>query len=105
MAFFRRDLYSSKTASEITSEVYNIRDAVEVTLFLRGSPSTTTVQGSNADSLNVDITNTTTDWSDLTAVISPSPDMINIEPGFGHIRLTRSETTEAILAGRMRFGS
>ena len=105
MAHFRRDLYASKTASGITSETYQIWDAVEVTLFLRGSPSTTTVQGSNADGANVDITNTTTDWSDLTSVISPSPDMLNIEPGFGYIRLLRSETTETVLAGRLRFGS
>jgi hypothetical protein len=103
MGFFSRDLYASKAASIFTSEVYNVKDAAELTLFLRGSPSTTTVQGSNADGRLTDITNTTTDWSDLTVITSPSPDMLNIEPGFAYIRLIRSETTEALLAGRYDY--
>ena len=103
MGTFRRDLYSSKGASDVTSEVYNVQDAAELTLFLRGSPSTTTIQGSNADGRIVDITNTTNDWSDLTVITGPSPDMLNIEPGFAYIRLLRSETTEAVLHGRFDY--
>ena len=105
MATFRRDLYASKAASGVTSETYRVIDAIELTLFLRGSPSTTTVQGSNADGRTVAISNTTTDWSNLTVVISPSPgDMLNIEPGFQYLRCLRSETTEAVLAGRNNAG-
>ena len=98
MSTFRRDLYASKAASIITSEVYRVIDAGEVTLQLTGSPSTTSVEGSNSDGLTVDLTNTTADWSTLTTVIGAA--MLNIEPGFEYIRLLRSETTTAILAGR-----
>jgi len=97
MGTVRRDLYSSKTASEITSEVYDVRDAESISFFIRGSPSTTTIQGSNSDARTVDITNTLTDWSNLSTVVSPSPDMIDIESGFGHVRCLRSETTEVVL--------
>lgn len=97
-----RDLYSSKAASGFTSETYNVADADEVTLFLRGSPSTTTVQGTNADGRETDLTNTLTDWSVLTVVVAPGPDLLNIEPGFQYIRCIRSETTEVRLSAKMR---
>jgi hypothetical protein len=93
----RRDLYTSKTASDITSETFFVGDARAISFFIRGSPSTTTIQGSNADGRSNDITNTTDDWSDLSTVLDPSPDMIDIEPGFEYVRLLRSETTEVIL--------
>ena len=94
----RRDLYGSKAASDITSETYYVGDADAISLFVRGSPSTTTLQGSNEDGRNVDIKNTgAADWSTLSTVINPSPDMIDIEPGFAYLRATRSETTELIL--------
>ena len=97
MVWVQRDLYNSKAASGITSECYNVSGAREITLFLRGSPSTTTIQGSNSSGYATDITNTTADWSDLTVITSPGPDMLNIEPGFGWIRCLRSETTECRL--------
>ena len=97
----QRDLYESKAASAITSEVYRVADADEITLFVRGSPSTTTIQGTNADGRTTDITNTTTDWSDLSTIVSPSPDMIDIEPGFNYLRCQRSETTEVVLHAQM----
>ena len=91
----RRDLYTSKTASEITSEVVWVGDADEITAFLRGSPSTTTLQSSNANGRDESIAETS--WSVLTTVISPSPDMLNIEPGFRWLRALRSQTTELVL--------
>lgn len=90
-----RDLYSSKTASEITSEVYWIGDAETFSLFLRGSPSTTTVQGSLADGRAAAIAEAS--WSNLTTVLSPSPDLVDVTPFSGWMRLLRSETTEATL--------
>ena len=97
----RRDLYTSKLASGFTSETYRVADAEKISLFISGSPSTTTIQGSNADGLSSGITNTTADWSDLSTVISPSPDMIDIEPGFNYLRCIRSETTSVLLQARM----
>ena len=100
--YVRRDLYESKAASAITSEVFNVKDAESISFFISGSPSTTTIQGSNADGRTTDITNTTADWSDLSTVISPAPDMIDIEPGFSYVRCLRSETTSLILACLMQ---
>ena len=97
MGTIRRELYTSKAASAITSEVYDVRDAISISFFVRGSPSTTTIQGSNANGLTTDITNTTTDWSNLSTVVGPAPDMIDIEPGFAYVRCLRSETTEVTL--------
>lgn len=98
MGFYnlRRSVYTSKGASEITSEVLWTGDANELTVFLRGSPSTTTIQASNADGRDTTIAETS--WSVLTTVISPSPDMLNIEPGFRWFRCLRSETTEVVVA-------
>jgi hypothetical protein len=94
-----RSLYTTKTASELTSEIYNVQDIKELTVFLRGSPSTTTIQGSNADGRTSAIPETS--WSVLTTNILPGPDMLNIEPGFRWLRCIRSETTEVILSGRV----
>ena len=91
----RRDLYSSQAASGVTSEVYWVGDAISISMFLRGSPSTTSIQGSNADGRTGVIAETS--WSDLTVIINPSPDMIDIESGFGWLRGLRSETTEMTL--------
>lgn len=91
----RRNLYDSIADSEVTSETYYCGDAWTVSLFLRGSPSTTTVQLSNADGATSAIAETS--WSNATTVISPAPDMLDIQAGFRWIRLQRSETTEAVL--------
>lgn len=93
----RRDLYSSKAASDITSETYSVKDANSISFFISGTGSITTIQGSNADGNTTDITNTTADWSNLSTIISPSPDMIDIEPGFAYVRCLRSLTTSVIL--------
>lgn len=97
----QRDLYSSKDASGVTSECFNVADAGSISFFIRGSPSTTTIQGSNDDGRTTDLTNTTADWSNLSTVISPSPDMIDIEAGFRWVRCLRSETTEVLLQCQM----
>lgn len=97
----QRDLYTSKAASEITSETYYVGDIKELTTFLRGSPSTTTIQGSNAEGRSTAIAETS--WSDLTTVLFVSGDgaqMVNIQPGFRWLRCLRSETTEVVLNGR-----
>lgn len=91
----RRDLYASKTASEVTSEVYWIGDAREITLFFRGSPSTTTVQISTDDGRTAALPEN--GWSNATVIISPGPDHIDVEPGPRWLRFLRSETTEATL--------
>ena len=91
----RRDLFAAKASSATQSEIYWVGDAISISLFLRGSPSTTTVQGSNADGRTSAIAEAS--WSDLTVVTSPEPDMLDIEPGFGWLRCIRSETTEATL--------
>ena len=99
----RRDLYTSKSAnsvSGITSEVYPVYDAHSISLFLRGSPSTTTVQISNAIGSTVAIPETS--WSVATVNLSPAPDMVDIEPGFRWMRCLRSETTEVVLNIRNR---
>ena len=92
-----RDLYTSKIASAITSEVYNVRDARSISFQVTGSPSTTKIQGTNTDGRTTDIKNTTADWSDLSTIIDPAPDMIDIEPGFAYVRCLRSETTTVVL--------
>jgi len=99
---YRRDIYASKAASAITSEVALIADAEQMSLFISGSPSTTTIQGSNADGSSTDITNSTADWSDLSVIVSPAPDIVDIETGFRYLRCLRSETTSVILNAQMR---
>lgn len=91
----RRDLYASKAASAITSEVFWVGDAEAISVFARGSPSTTTIQGSNAEGRTSAIGETS--WSVLSTILSPSPDMIDIESGFRWFRALRSETTELVI--------
>ena len=91
----RRDLYNSIAASGVTSEVYYCGDAFTVSLFLRGSPSTTTIQLSNADGKSSVIAEAS--WSNASTVVGPSPDMLDIQSGFRWIRCLRSETTEATI--------
>ena len=95
MSTARRNLYTGLDASAVTSEIYFAGDAASVSLFLRGSPSTTTIQLSNATGFQSAIAEA--DWSNATTVVSPSPDMLDIQSGFRWIRCLRSETTEATL--------
>jgi len=90
-------MYESQIASAITSGAYKVAGAESITLFISGSPSTTTIEGSNADGSTTALANTTADWSALSVVVAPAPDMIAITPGFGYLRCLRSETTSVIL--------
>lgn len=95
--FARRDLYADTAASGVTSETYNVEGFHDgFTVQLIGSPSTTTVRGSNDHGRTAAITN----WSTLTTVIGAG--MINVTPGFAWLQLQRSETTSAILGGWQR---
>lgn len=93
--FATRNLYESKAASEITSELYNVEGMRTLTIQLTGSPSTTTVQGSNDNGRDTAPTN----WSTITSV---GAGLYDIETGFAWVRCQRSETTKAILAGWQR---
>lgn len=92
----QRNLYESIAASGITSEVYNVASMKDITLQLTGSPSTTTVQGSNDDGRESAPTN----WSTITGSIGAG--IYDIEHGFRWLRCQRSETTAAIIAGWQR---
>ena len=102
MGTYRRDIYTSKAASDITSETVWVGDAETLTLFLRGSPSTTSVQMSLADGRSAAIPETS--WSDVTQITSPSPDLIDIEPGGRWLRTLRSETTEVVVSMQQPWG-
>lgn len=93
-----RDLYGSKAESAITSEVYWVGDADEIDLFLRGSPSTTTVQATLADGRRSAIAENS--WSALTTVTAHSglTALLDIDPFAGWLRCQRSETTEVRLS-------
>lgn len=90
----RKSLWDS--SSDVTAGPFWVGDATNLDLFLRGSPSTTTVQVSNADGFGSSIPENS--WSDVTTNVSPSPDMIDINTGPRWFRALRSETTEGVLA-------
>ena len=89
-----RDLYSSKTASEITSETYWVGDASEIQLFVRGTGSLTSVEKSIAEGRQVAIPEAS--WSHLTFTNSTGTH-IPIAPYPGWLRCLRSLTTEVTL--------
>lgn len=91
-----RDLYTGDT-SGVTSETYAVAGFQDgFTLQIIGSPSTTTVRGSNDNGSTAAVTN----WSTLTTVIGVG--MISIEPGFRWLQCQRSETTNVIISGWQR---
>lgn len=103
---YRADMYDGVGASAITSNVEWIGDAADISLFIRGTGSVTTVQLSNADGRHTATGQASipeTSWSDATTVTSPSPDMLDIEPGPRWIRSIRSETTEVTLNWKADF--
>jgi len=92
-----RDLYTSIAASGITSETYGVASFQDpFTLQIIGSPSTTTVQGSNDEGR----TSVPTNWSTLTTVIGAG--MVEVDTGFRWLRCQRSETTNVIISGWQR---
>lgn len=93
----QRELYTSIAASAVTSETYNIQGFHDgFTMQILGSPSTTTIRGSNDEGYTAAITN----WSTLTTVVGPG--IVNITPGFRWLQCERSETTGVVIAGWQR---
>lgn len=93
----QRDLYGTIAASGITSETYNVQGFHDAfTLQVIGSPSTTTVRGSNDEGYSAAVTN----WSTLTTVIGAK--MVAVDPGFRWLQCQRSETTNVLIAGWQR---
>lgn len=97
---YRADLYDGVASSGVTSNVEWIGDFDDISLFLRGSPSTTSIQLSNASGMGSSAIPETS-WSDETQITSPSPDLLSVTAGARWIRTIRSETTEAVLNARM----
>lgn len=102
MASFRSSLFSN---SGITSNVYYVPDAAELTAFFDIDSATTCVlQGSNADGVTAAIGED--EWSTLTTMTAVSTNqMLNIEPGFRWIRGLRETASAAswasfVIAGR-----
>ena len=85
MSSFRSDLFAGQ--STITSNVYFVGDAEELTVFLDIDSATTPVlQGSNAQGFR-DAAIAEDEWSTLTTMASVSANqLLNIEPGFRWIR-------------------
>lgn len=99
MSAFRNDLYSA-AGSDITSAVYFVGDAEELTVEIDiDSATTCRIQGSNAQGFRSAIAED--DWSTLTTAASLATNtMLNIEPGFRWIRGLR-ETASAASWARM----
>jgi hypothetical protein len=100
---FRNDLFAS--SSLVTSAVYFVGDAEELTAFLDIDSATTCVlQGSNAQGFREAIAED--EWSTLTTMVSVSANqLVNIEPGFRWLRGLRETASNAswaslVVAGR-----
>lgn len=104
MSTFVRNLYED-APSALTSEVYFVGDAEEMTIsFAASSAASAHIQASNDRGFREAITS----WSTLTSLAIPTTgDLLNIEPGFRFIRISRNSNTlsEAQLSGRNNFGS
>lgn len=95
--FASRNLYESKSASDITSETYRVGDFQDnFTLQFIGSPSTTTIRGSNDEGRAETVTN----WSTITCVIGAG--LAGVTPGFRWLQCQRSETTAVQIGGWKR---
>ena len=92
---FTRDLYNTISSGSTISETYAVASARALTIQIVGSPSTTTIQGSNDNGSTAAITN----WSTITTV---GAGLYDIEEGFRWLRCIRSETTNAIISGFQR---
>lgn len=102
MSTFRNDLYSA-VGSDLTSSIYFVGDAEELTIaFDVDSTTSVEVHGSNAQGFRVAFVED--DWSTLTTVVSATVnEILNIEPGFRWIRCVRESSTSlpsAVVAGR-----
>ena len=84
MSYFRTDLFAGQ--STITSNVFFVGDAEELTVFLDIDSATTPIlQGSNAQGFREAIAED--EWSTLTTMTSVAANqLLNIEPGFRWLR-------------------
>ena len=104
MSTFRKDLFAA-VGSDITSDVYFVGDAAEVTVELDiDSATTVTLQGSNATGFRESFA--ADDWSTMTTIASVAANNIyNIEPGYRWLRVLRETAStdslqRATVAGR-----
>lgn len=102
MSAFRNDLYDG--LSTITSTVYFVGDAEELTAFLDIDSATTCVlQGSNAQGFRSTIAED--EWSTMTTMVGVSTNqLLNIEPGFRWIRGLRETASTASWASLVVSG-
>ena len=84
-----RDLYTSKTASEVTSEIAWVGDASSVNLFL-DSASVMTLQGHNGNGRDAALD--ANHWSTLTA-LTPTNAMLDVAVGFRWLRVLRGASS------------
>ena len=98
MSAFRSDLFAD-VGSDITSAVYFVGDAEELTADARIASATTVhLQGTNAQGFREAIAETA--WSTLTQVSAVAANTIyNIEPGFRWIRGLRETASTASWSG------
>lgn len=104
MTSFRTDLYGSGLTSVITSSVYFVGDAEELTAFLDiDSETTCVIQGSNAIGFRTAIA--AGEWSTVTTATSVGANtMVDIEPGFRWLRGIRETASNASWAGLVLGG-
>lgn len=96
------DLFAGVASSGSTSNEIWVGDAREMTFFIGGSNSTTTIQGSNASGGHGAASGPRTipewSWTDLHTEAQPSnPAMVNVEPGFRWTRALRSSASTVLL--------
>lgn len=103
MSTFRNDLFGS-VGSAITSSLYFVGDAAELTLALDiDSATTVVVQQSNAQGFRTAFVED--DWSTLTTAASLTANtMLDIEPGFRWLRVLRETASTASLAAAVVAG-
>lgn len=97
MSTFRKDLFED-VSSDITSSVYFVGDAAELTVDVDiDSATTVVIQGSNSQGFRSAIAED--DWSTLTTDVSVTANTVyNVEPGFRWIRVLRETASTASLA-------
>jgi len=90
-----RDLYATISSASTQSESYWVGDADTFSMQIIGSPSTTSLQGSNMDGRASSLTEA--NWSHITVV---GQGIYTVSPGVRWIRFLRSETSNAFIALR-----
>lgn len=99
------DLYAGKSASAVTSNEAWIGEAEQVSVFVRGTGSETTIQLSNAsgghEAEDGPVTIPESSWARGTSAGSSAvPQMISVDTYARWLRTLRSETTEVRLSWR-----